>query len=240
MSKFSGKFDLFNYIAGRGGWFDKDGNKVKFGQENVSVYYSDELLDFEAFKKATGGVMYQTVKIKVDEYNQDFIKKHCKYFDYIKIVNEVVDKRCKEGKKEIISYEYIYYNKKYTLKEINKIGVHISVPIHFETILDIIKYYPYIVAVSSSNFGKQTVFISKESYVDTMHREFLECGLESNREFYDKTLAKHYIKVVNAYFQYDLTRRTALIRIRRKDLIKDENGDYIWKSEKPLDYMHEP
>ena len=52
--------------------------------------------------------------------------------------------------------------------------------------------------------------------------------------------AQHYIKVVDAYFQYGLTRRTAFIRIRRKDLIKNENGDYIWKSEKPLDYMHEP
>ena len=27
MSKFSGKFDLFDYISGMGGWFDKDGNK---------------------------------------------------------------------------------------------------------------------------------------------------------------------------------------------------------------------
>ena len=73
-----------------------------------------------------------------------------------------------------------------------------------------------------------------------MHKEFLECGLESNREFYDKALAKHYIKVVDAYFQYELTRRTVLVCIKRKDLIKDENGDYIYKSEKPLDYMHEP
>ena len=118
--------------------------------------------------------------------------------------------------------------------------MYISVPIHFETILDIIKYYPYIVTASGSSSGKQTVFISKESYVDTMHKEFLECGLESNREFYDKALAKHYIKVVDAYFQYELTRRTVLVCIKRKDLIKDENGDYIYKSEKPLDYMHEP
>lgn len=240
MSKYSGKFDLFDHIAGMGGWFDKDGNEVKFGQENVNVYYSDELRDFEAFKKATGGVMYQNVKIGVDEYNQDFIKEYCNHFDYIKIVNEVADKRCKEGKKEIISYKYIYFDKKYTLKEINKKGVYISVPIHFETILDIIKYYPYIVTASGSSFGKQTVFISKESYVDTMHKEFLECGLESNRELYDKALAQHYIRVVDAYFQYGLTRRIAFIRIKRKDLIKDENGDYIWKSEKPLDYMHEP
>ena len=109
MSEYSGRYDLFDHIAGMGGWFDKDGNEVKFGQENVNVYYSDELRDFEAFKKATGGVMYQNVKIGVDEYNQDFIKKHCNHFDYIKTVNEVTDKRCKEGKKEIVSYEYISF-----------------------------------------------------------------------------------------------------------------------------------
>lgn len=240
MSKYSGKFDLADHIAGMGGWFDNDGNEVKFGQENVNVYYSDELKDFEAFKEATGGVMYQTVKIKVDEYNQNFIKKYCNHFDYIKIVNEVADKRCKEGKKEVITYEYIYFDKKYNLKEINKKGVYISVPIHFETILDIVKYYPYIVTACGSSLGKQTVFISKESYVDTMHRERLECGLESNREFYDKALAQHYIKVVDAYFQYSLSKRTTFIRIRKKDLIKDESGNYIYKSEKPLDYMHEP
>ena len=52
MSEYSGRYDLFDHIAGMGGWFDKDGNEVKFGQENVNVYYSDELRDFEAFKKA--------------------------------------------------------------------------------------------------------------------------------------------------------------------------------------------
>ena len=34
----------------------KDGNPVKIGDPNVHVYYSDEMLDFIAFKKKTGGL----------------------------------------------------------------------------------------------------------------------------------------------------------------------------------------
>ena len=47
MSKFSGKFDLFDHIAGMGGWFDKDGNEVKFGQENVNAYYNELMKKME-------------------------------------------------------------------------------------------------------------------------------------------------------------------------------------------------
>ena len=70
MSMFSGRCDLADHIMGLGGWYDKNGNKVAFGQEGVGAYYSDELKDFEAFKAATDGVMYQHVKInRVDQFN---------------------------------------------------------------------------------------------------------------------------------------------------------------------------
>ena len=55
MSIYSGKCDLADHISGLGGWFDKDCNPVSFGQEGVGVFYSDEMLDFEAFKEQTGG-----------------------------------------------------------------------------------------------------------------------------------------------------------------------------------------
>ena len=35
MSRWSGKCDFADHIAGLGGWYDKDGNPVKFGQEGV-------------------------------------------------------------------------------------------------------------------------------------------------------------------------------------------------------------
>ena len=46
MSMFSGRCDLADHIMGLGGWYDKNGNKVAFGQEGVRAYYSDELKDF--------------------------------------------------------------------------------------------------------------------------------------------------------------------------------------------------
>lgn len=68
MSKFSARNDFADHISGLGGWFDRNGNPVKFGQEGVCVYYSDELRDFKEFKRKTGGVIYQFKHIdKVNE-----------------------------------------------------------------------------------------------------------------------------------------------------------------------------
>ena len=52
MSRFSGKCDLFDHISGLGGWYDKEGNPIKFG-ESSGPYYSDEYQDFLEFKKET-------------------------------------------------------------------------------------------------------------------------------------------------------------------------------------------
>ena len=121
MSRWSGKCDFADHIAGLGGWYDKDGNPVKFGQEGVGAYYSDELQDFREFKRKTGGVMYQHKRIKkIDEWNQDFVAKKCSNFKIIKHVNKVDDKRKKEGYREVVSYTYEYWGKEYTQKEINK------------------------------------------------------------------------------------------------------------------------
>ena len=59
MSMFSGKCDFADHIAGLGGWYDKDGNPVKFGQEGVGAYYSDELQDFKEFKRKTGNCRHR-------------------------------------------------------------------------------------------------------------------------------------------------------------------------------------
>ena len=145
MSRWSGKCDFADHIAGIGGWYDRDGNPVEFGQKGVSVYYSDELKDFRAFKEKTGGVMYQHKRIKnIDEWNQKFIKDHCPGFNYVEHVNKIADKRCKSGVREEKYFTYTYFGQEYTQKEINKKGVYITVEIHFDTLLDIIKYYPYI------------------------------------------------------------------------------------------------
>ena len=122
MSIFSGKCDLFDHISGMGGWYDRNGNKVKFTQEGVSVLYSDPLRDFEEFKRRTGGVIYQHVHIKeVWEGNQEFIKAHCKEFDFAENADEVPDKRKKSGWRADRYFTYYYWGKWYKAKEINKI-----------------------------------------------------------------------------------------------------------------------
>lgn len=201
MSIYSGKCDFFNHLNGQGGWFDKNGKPVKMGDPDVHVYYSDEMLDFLAFKKRTGGVIYQHKHLKVDEFNQEFIAKKCPQFKVIKHVNKVEDKRSKSGYKEKITYTYEYYGKEYTLKEINKKGIYITVDIHFNTLLDLIPYYPYIVSIAVSSGDKEKVYISNESFVESEYNEHLQHGWESNlNAYYREKLQNHYRDVVLRYF----------------------------------------
>ena len=241
MSMFSGRCDLADHIMGLGGWYDKNGNKVAFGQEGVGAYYSDELKDFEAFKAATDGVMYQHVKIdRIDQFNQEFIKKKCKAFDFEKVEEQIPDKRSKTGYKTKVSYVYTYYGKKYTLKEINKKGVYITVEIHFDTLLDIIKYYPYIVASSCSSEGKSVVFLSSESEVDCHYLDALQYGYEPGmKRYYDKALADHYLTVVRRYYDYDIDRRQAILPVLASKLTKYDDENYVLATDLPIDYMHD-
>lgn len=201
MSLYSGKCDLADHIAGLGGWFDKDCNRVKIGDPNVHVYYSDEMLDFIEFKKRTKGVIHQHKHLKVDLFNQDFIAQKNPNFKVIKHVNKKPDKRNKNGYREIETYTYKYYNKEYTLKEINKKGVYISIDIHFDTLLDLIQYYPYIVSSCCSCNGEEEIYISQNSYVEEEYDSALQFGRESTiTALYRKDLQRHYQEVVLRYF----------------------------------------
>lgn len=200
MSIYSGKCDLADHIAGQGGWYDHNGKPVKMG-EGIGAYYSDEMRDFEVFKKRTGGVIHQHKHLKVDEFNQEFIAKKCPQFKVIKHVNKIEDKRSKSGYKEKTTYTYEYYGKEYTLKEINKKGIYITVDIHFNTLLDLIPYYPYIVSIAVSSGDKEKVYISNESFVESEYNEHLQHGWESNlTAYYRKELQNHYQDVVLRYF----------------------------------------
>ena len=76
MSSFSGRCDLYDHISGMGGWYDKKGNQLKFG-EGHGPYYSDEYRDFLAFKKATGGVLDQHRKFLVTPWNHEEAERLC-------------------------------------------------------------------------------------------------------------------------------------------------------------------
>ena len=227
MSLFSGKCDLYDTIMMQH-LRCKNGSDKKEDLDKARVYYSDELECFNEFKKKTGGVIYQHQEIKVTEQNQSLIEKKCSNFKVIEHIREVEDKRYKDNKKKETTYTYEYYGKEYSLKELNKKGVYITKEIHFNTILDIIPYYPYIVTTMCSNNDKLKIFISQESFVDNEERKLLNAGYESTMyEYYKKELQKHYIDVVQKYY----TPKQENIIF---ELVKF-NDDRIGKTQYPID-----
>lgn len=202
MSRYSGRCDLCSHIAGTGGWYDKNGTPAKIGDPDVRVYYSDEYQDFLEFKKQTDGTLYQHLRVEVTEWNQDFVAENCNNFKIIKHTKMVPDKRLKSGEKEVTEYSYIYFGKEYkSLKELNRKHVYIVKEIHFNTLLDLLPYYPYIVSSCCSSDGKQTVFISNISSVDEEENSALQCGWKRTlTDYYRQQLAEHYQEVVLRYY----------------------------------------
>lgn len=202
MSRYSGKCDLADLVFGQGGYFDRDGNQVEFGQEGVGAYYSDEWLDFLAFKKKTGGVLYQHKNVKVNSYNKEDLKKYCPDFDFKEVKHTVIDKRSKSGYRDVISYIYTYYGKEYTEQELNtKGGIYIKVAIKFDTLLDLLKYYPYLTSAVIADADKLTVFISDASFVDQEFDGLIKRGcVTTTRDFYNQELSKHYAEVALKYY----------------------------------------
>lgn len=232
MSRLSGRCDLFDMIAGTGGWLDKNGNPVKMGQEGVNAYYSDPMKDFEAFKKETNGVIYQHIKVKVDLWNQDYVKEHCQGFDFTKRTEIREDKRFKEGKKKSDHYTYTYYGTEYkNLKELNKHGVYITKSIYFDTILELIPYFPYIVTVMTRSNGNTYVVISDRSYADTCFQEHQWEGTEELFHLYRKELAEFTQSIILDNFS-DYKERT----VDQEFKIDKSQGKCIVHLEKPVDY----
>jgi hypothetical protein len=98
---------------------------------------------------------------------------------------------------------YHYWGKPYkSLKEINKKGYYASKTIVFDTILDLIPYYPYIVSfMSSEEDCKMFVVISGQSYVDHQEEEARKHGYNIEMtNYYRKALQEHYVEIVNKYF----------------------------------------
>lgn len=231
MSVFSGKCDVFDHISGMGGWFDKDGKPVKFGDPNVHVLYSDEWLDFLAFKKATGGIMHQHKKITLTPWNHEDVKKLCKEFDYQEHTRIVPDKRQKSGQREEKYLTYTYWGKEYTLKELNKKGIWITIDIHFNTLLDLLPYYPYIVSMCSHSSEKEIIYISQQSFVDEELDDHLEYGWYSDFwQHYKKELQDHYREVVLEY--YNPEGREILETLK---FVKTDEGRYLATTAWPID-----
>jgi len=235
MSIYSGKCDLYDHIAGLGGWYNRDGKPVSFNDPDVHVFYSDEYRDFLEFKKRTNGTMYQHKKVKVTEWNQDEVTKKTDHFKVIEHKEIVADKRLKEGQREKVTYTYEYFGREYnSLKELNKHGVYVTMEIHFETLLDLIPYYPYLVSMSMSDKGKEIVYLSQESFVDSERDDNYEHGFFSEFwEHYKRDLQDHYRDIVLTYFNPEgrENREIVVFDENRRGCVSkpiDSNFNVIW------------
>jgi len=202
MSHYSGKCDLADHISMLK-HRTKDGSDKKEDLDKARVLYSDEMECFKIFKERTGGVIHQHKVIEVTPWNYDEVNRLTNgQFEAIPHTKTVPDKRQKSGERTDTFYTYKYWGKEYSsLKELNKRKVYITIDIRFETLLDIIPYYPYIVSSMCSCDGKDTVFISDESWVDSERDSRLKHGWYSDYwQGYKKELQDHYRDVVLRYF----------------------------------------
>lgn len=201
MSQFSGKCDVADLIQGLAGWRDKNGNKVD--NTYSGPRYGDEWEDFLVFKKKTKGLLHQHKKVVVSEWNQKDVKERCPQFDFIEHTKIIKDKRLKSGEREEKYFTYTYYGKDYSsLKELNKKGVYITIDIKFETLLDLIPYYPYTVSVCAGDKNGMYIVISDKPWPIKSRDESLKDGgrLFDVWQDYSKNLQEHYREVVLKYY----------------------------------------
>lgn len=201
MGTYSGRCDLFDHISMEK-MYDKGSYKT-----------SDELECFNIFKQKTGGVIYQLVRVPLNEWNFDKfaeiekakerttykLEKDIKYL-------EVPDKRCKTGirKVEDITYKVSYFNRTVeakSLAEINKqISYYYRKEIRFDTIFDILPYYPYIITTAYSDKKREHVIVASQSYVESEFEELLQSGYVSIMyNHYKADLQKHYKELIDKY-----------------------------------------
>lgn len=208
MSRYSGVCDIFDEMC----FATKPEHRIG-GQYSWEV--TNEMDAFEDFKESIGGYLYQHKKVIVDTFNQDFVKDHCSNFEIIENEKEVEDKRVKEGVKKVKYFTYKYWGKEYTLKELNKHGVYIEVAIEINNLLDLIPYYPYAVAVACHSGDKSHIIISNKSELEKMDELALKMGRESSSSYYKHLLQKHYIEVINTWFNLEEREVTEELEIKQ-------------------------
>jgi len=193
MSQFSGKSDLADTI------FMQKMYPMYPGKDN-SPLISDEMECFNIFKEKTGGKIHQHFKLELNEFNIDF---EIERVNNPRILSRMRVYETLPDGNFVDNEVYHYWGKPYkSLKEINKKGYYASKTIVFDTILDLIPYYPYIVSfMRSEEDCKMFVVISGQSYVDHQEEEARKHGYNIEMtNYYRKALQEHYVEIVNKYF----------------------------------------
>lgn len=197
MGRLTGKYTLEDIVR----------TMLKKNSKGVYVECNNLLEAFNEFKKATNGFIYQQRRINITEQNQELVAKYNKIFTVDRKLVTKPDKRCKTGYREEIEYEYTYFGKKTTLKELNKEngGIFISIPIKFETLLDLIPYFTYKVASSGMNKKEDIttmhITISDKSYSEEKLEDKLKYNtFDINTEYYYRhELSILYAEVIKEY-----------------------------------------
>lgn len=220
MSGFSGKCDLFDHIyAGCADWKE---------------YFER----FEEFKKKTGGKLYQERKVSVSNCNIDDI---CDMNPNLKFEEVEVTKTNKNGvSRKFKEKRFTYWDKEYVgLKELNKKGVYVRIEIPFETVLDLIPYYPYVIACNYWSSDNEIVILSHQSYPDSEIEDRLDGGYFMGQPsiewlfHYKHELQEHYRDVLGQLF-FDIGCRRVQLSLKDIELKKD--GDwYLLTVEKDVD-----
>ena len=74
--------------------------------------------------------------------------------------------------------------------------MHIVEDIQFSKPYQLVKYYPYLVAVAGCSEDKCSVYLSENSYIDERKRECRKFGHDTRYlEHYEDELAKEYLEV---------------------------------------------
>lgn len=181
MSKFSGRADLYDYVY------------------STVQTWDDYFQAFDDFKKKTKGKIYQYRKILVTEDNRDYIKSkvNLSYSNYTKNITD------NNGvKKEILETSYLYQDIIYpNIKALNKHGVYIPFELPFDTVFDLIPYYPYTISSATSNENSAYIVVADKSSPEDILDERLMSGSVWNGSLdfyhrYNHALTEHFKDVV--------------------------------------------
>lgn len=174
MSKFSGKYDLYDLI---------------YHHPNES-----EDVAFKKFKVRTRGKLFQCFPLELTPDNIDYEIAHNAS------LSRIVEPMFNENSK----YKYRYLSKGFkTLKELNAYGYCAVREIPFERKIDLIPYYSYAISLYYTNEEEEYVYISEESYVDKTDKYFRKyrgkthiiSSSYSYYKYYKQQLANEYIRV---------------------------------------------
>lgn len=192
MSMFCGKCDLYDSVF-------MVGNSKNLSDKEI----------FEKFKEETGGVIYQFKSIELNKFNikyeTNIVKKHPEFsigeecIEMFEHKEQIKDKRFKSGFRQKITYTYKWMNKVFnSLAELNKYGYFRKIPIKIDTLLDLVKYFPYLISMQVCIDNKKTIVISNESYIDTMKSNAIRNGYDESKliNIYENNLKKYLINLV--------------------------------------------